>query len=144
MTNLLLLLAFAFTAFNTGLIWTIQLVHYPGFLRIDIAQHKDYHHFHVKAITPLVAFSMLGELVCSIWLIFRVGAEAPYLVGSGAVLIMAIWIHTAAIAVPLHNRLSRNYSIRTTQQLIRANWCRTILWSLKTMIYGFLMLSLLP
>ena len=54
------------SAFNTGLIWIVQLVHYPGFLRISPETYTSYQQFHMRAISFIVAPSMVLELVLTI------------------------------------------------------------------------------
>ena len=44
--KLLLLLNFGFAAFLTGLIWTIQLVHYPSFGLVGKAEFVQFHQAH--------------------------------------------------------------------------------------------------
>ena len=61
--DLLALLAQAATTLPlVGLIWTIQLVHYPLFDGVGAEGFAAYERRHAAAITWLVAPLMLGEL----------------------------------------------------------------------------------
>ena len=143
--KLLLLLSSVSTVFNTGLIWTIQLLHYPGFLKVGSSHHQDYHQFHMNAITPLVGISMTIELFSSLSLLFflnEVPSKPMYWLG--VLLLIAIWLHTALIAVPLHSQLSQHFELEIAQKLIDTNWWRTFFWSLRTAIFGYLLFKLLP
>lgn len=138
-----LLIAFLFTAFNTGLIWTIQLVHYPGFLHIGKSSHHAYHDFHMKAITPLVGTSMLVELAASVALLFFANQlTSNVLLWISLILLGGIWLHTALIAVPLHGKLSANFTLETANQLVATNWWRTLMWSLRAGILTYLIFKI--
>lgn len=138
-----LIIAFLFTAFNTGLIWTIQLVHYPGFLHLGKSSHHAYHDFHMKAITPLVGTSMLVELASSAALLFFASRiNSSMLLWLSLILLGGIWLHTALVAVPLHGKLSTNFDLATAHQLVSTNWWRTLFWSLRAVILTYLVLKM--
>ena len=50
----------------TGVIWTIQLVHYPSFHFIDKLSFTNFHNFHERRISIIVMPLMLIELITSI------------------------------------------------------------------------------
>jgi hypothetical protein len=50
--------------------------------------------------------------------------------GAGAVL-AAIWIMTAVVQAPLHVRLSRSPDAADIRLLVRSNWWRTGLWTVR-------------
>ena len=66
--KLLLLLNFGFAAFLTGLIWTIQLVHYPSFGLVGKAEFVRFHQAHTTRMGYLVLAPMVVELGLSLWL----------------------------------------------------------------------------
>ena len=138
--RLTLLITTLTALFNTGLIWTIQLVHYPGFLKVGPDAHQVYHRFHMAAITPLVGISMTFELAASGLLLLMIGqipSKALYI--AAFILLVAIWMHTAFVAVPLHGKLSESFSLEIAQSLVDTNWWRTIFWTLRSMILGYLL-----
>ena len=49
----------------TGVIWTIQIVHYPSFHYIDKLSFTNFHHFHERRISIIVMPLMLIELTTS-------------------------------------------------------------------------------
>jgi hypothetical protein len=128
--KLTLILLVAFTLFNTGLIWTIQLVHYPGFLRVGESFYPGYQQFHMRAITMLVGPTMLAELVISalgmraIW-----GQTTLYWIS--LILLGFIWIHTVFIATPIHNQLTSAFQADLIRKLVNMNWLRTVAWTLR-------------
>lgn len=138
--KLILILAFAFTLFNTGLIWTVQLVHYPGFLKVGQESYIDYQQFHMRSITSLVGPSMLLELVFSVILLFMITqmpGRAIYI--ASFLILMGIWFHTAFWASPIHGKLLSGYNETLAKALINANWWRTIGWTLRSILLGYVL-----
>jgi hypothetical protein len=48
--------------------------------------------------------------------------------------VLFIWISTFTLSVPCHKKLSLGKDSKTIDQLVKTNWIRTILWSLKSLI----------
>jgi len=116
-----------------GLIWMIQIVHYPLFERVSRDHYVRYQEEHVRKITWVVLPLMATELVSAV--AFCAFAH-PLMVRHPAwlaalVLLAAIWLSTAFVQVPLHNRLASGFHGPTHQQLVKTNWIRTIAWTLR-------------
>ena len=142
--KLIFLVSFMSTLFNTGLIWTIQLVHYPGFLKVGGTSHQKYHAFHMKAISPLVGASMMVELLSSVILVlFLERFSNTLLIWISLGLLAGIFLHTAFIAVPLHGKLSTAFSYDVANQLVQTNWWRTILWSFRSIMLTYVLMDML-
>lgn len=111
-----------------GLIWTIQLVHYPLFLRVPPEAFVGYETEHMRRITWLVGPLMLLEACSTVMVTLRQPESA--FVWSGAALLLIIWILTATVQGPLHTRLARDgFDEARIRLLVRSNWARTIAWS---------------
>ena len=121
-----------FTLFNTGLIWTIQLVHYPLFLKVGPDHFVDYEHDHTTKISYLVIPSMITELATGILLTVSNGRTSIY--GLLFLLLSLIWVSTFLLQVPLHNALNHAYDPEKIRRLVNTNWIRTIAWTLKSII----------
>ena len=117
----------------TGLIFTIQIVHYPTFKFIDSSKFQAFHHFHSSRISTIVAPLMVLELILSGW-VFLVLQNTFSL--AGLALVALIWSITFFVSVPIHNKLSGGFQKILIQKLILTNWLRTLLWTIK-----FLMMS---
>lgn len=121
------------TLFLCGLIWTIQLVHYPIFFRLEQNLFGDHLYFHGRRISLIVIPVMTAELVSSGWLALL--SESNRIVHStGLLLVVVIWIVTFTLQVPLHARLLKGYDKDTIRKLVRTNWIRTLLWSIKAVL----------
>ena len=123
-----------------GLIWLIQIVHYPLFKFIGNNEFQTYHIGHSVLITPLVGTVMIIELISSILLVIfplkNVPLTFPII---GVILVFIIWASTAFLQIPQHNALANAYELKAHNLLVQTNWIRTIAWSMR----GFLLLYML-
>ncbi len=128
-----LLLAQAITTFAlTGLIWLVQLVHYPSFASVDSDQFGSFHAMHSARITLIVAPLMVVELLTSVVWCFDDPRRITAFVGLA--LVAVIWGSTAFLQVPLHNQLSGGMSVDLIERLVRTNWIRTLAWSARSVL----------
>ncbi len=114
-----------------GLIWCVQLVHYPFFLRTDKINFISHIGFHKYRISIIVIPLMTIELATSGILAFQSQQFTGWNL-FGFVVVILIWLVTFFVQVPLHDQLSNGYDESTVQKLIKTNWIRTILWSTKS------------
>ena len=129
---ILLVVHAAATLLLVGLIWTIQLVHYPLMDGVGTEAFGRYHQRHTQRMRWLVAPLMLTELVTSALLLLSPPASVPPIlpwVGFG--LVLCIWAATALLAVPAHRRLAEGFDPAVHARLVGANWLRTIAWSVR-------------
>ncbi|MCX6613692.1 MAG: hypothetical protein NTW74_22960, partial [Acidobacteria bacterium] len=75
----LLKINLACSLYMTGLIWFVQIVHYPLFERIGTENFALYEERHQKLTTSVVAPAMLLELVASIVLVVLTSNPSPAL-----------------------------------------------------------------
>ena len=125
----LLIAQLASTLPLVGLIWTIQVVHYPLFGLVGEDSQADYQKAHMRRITWIVAPLMLVELTCA-GLLWVLEPGDPWAI-AGAVLVGIIWASTAVIQVPCHDRLVRGFDRQVHRRLVDTNWVRTIAWTLR-------------
>ena len=126
-------LVLSFTA--VGLIWTIQLVHYPSMKYIPKDRFSEYHNFHSIRISILAMPLMFAELVTSIMLLyqnFNNALQSIFLLN--LILVVLIWLSTFLIQAPLHNGLSKEKNTEKLSKLICSNWIRTILWTARSIL----------
>ncbi|WP_249067007.1 hypothetical protein [Halalkalibaculum roseum] len=123
--------------FMAGLIWFVQVVHYPSFLDVEDSNFDQFHQKHVIRTGFVVIPPMLVELISSAVLTFYF-TQLPLINGFGLALVLAIWLSTFLLQAPTHSRLQKNYDLALIEKLIRTNWIRTMLWSLKALLsfYG--------
>lgn len=119
----------------TGLIWMVQIVHYPLMARVSPDTFTAYEAAHQKRIGPIVGPAMLIELISALWLILQPDPLLPtHLAWISLALLILIWLSTAALQIPLHRRLALAYNEQHLGQLVRSNWIRTVLWSARSIL----------
>lgn len=117
------------TLMMTGVIWFVQLVHYPLFKEIPTNSFVNYEQKHTVKTGYLVAPLMLLELMSGLWIWY----QFPGLINHLAMLMLLIvWLSTFFVQVPLHGKLSQHYNIKHINRLIRSNWIRTICWTIRS------------
>jgi hypothetical protein len=130
----LLVLHLIVCAFLCGLIWVVQLVHYPLFDRVDRAMFPSFESAHSTRITWVVAPVMLAEAATAVLLLvtaLRAGADARIAMFNLAG-VVAIWAATAFLSVPQHARLADGFDPEAHRLLVQTNWVRTALWTART------------
>lgn len=120
----------AVTWFLCGLIWTIQVVHYPSFADVGREGFSAFHQAHVQRITTLVALPMLFELVTAGLMVLVAPVPRSSAI-AGLVLLGIIWASTAFVQVPLHDALGRGNDAEFIARLVATNWIRTVAWTLR-------------
>ncbi|MFG0246635.1 MAG: hypothetical protein ACF8MF_11365 [Phycisphaerales bacterium JB052] len=117
-----------------GLIWFVQIVHYPLMARVGAQDYSLYQHAHMSRTTFVVAPLMLAEMGTAILLLWLLGPDAFPLTIAGLVMLVLNWISTAALQVPAHKGLTQGFAERAHRRLVATNWIRTILWSLRAVL----------
>jgi hypothetical protein len=106
MTTLLIIHA-AITWALLGLMWTIQLEHYPLLKNVGHREFVFYHDRHMSLVSWLVGPLMMAE-IGSAGLLFYLGERSlPFVISLGA--LGSVWASTAIGQIPLHQKLTRGY-----------------------------------
>jgi hypothetical protein len=121
--------------FMTGLIWFVQIVHYPLYARVGEESFVEYERAHTRLTGLVVAPPMLLEAAGAVALLFsRPAGVTDWVVWSGFVLLAVIWVTTALVQVPCHQRLEEAFGTATHLRLVRSNWVRTVAWSARALL----------
>jgi hypothetical protein len=116
----------------TGVVWTVQVVHYPLFGRVGAAGFPAYAAAHVRRISWVVGPAMAAELAAALALVCRPPAGVPgWQPWAGLALLGVVWLSTACLQVPRHERLAAGYDPAVHAGLVATNWVRTAAWSLR-------------
>lgn len=135
--SLVLLIHLVATCFMAGLIWFVQVVHYPLFLNVGSEHFTSYEREHCRLTTFVVGPAMIVESVTGVLLFYLF--DFGNLVTINLVFIALIWFSTYAVQVPAHSKLSIAFDIATHARLVNSNWLRTFLWSVRVLVVGILM-----
>lgn len=121
-----------------GLIWTVQLVHYPLLAGFDRTRFTELHAAHSDRITWVVAPLMLAELATAVLLALHLGGAVAW---AGLALAVTVWALTAFVSVPCHRVLAGGFDAVAHARLVRTNWLRTAAWSVRGLLAVVLLLD---
>ncbi len=125
-----------------GVILVVQVVHYPLFSAVGASSFAAYEARHTRRITWIVGPLMLIELISAIALVVtpptNVSSALP---GMGLGLVVVIWLSTAFLQVPLHQKLAGGFDLSLHKKLLSTNWVRTIAWTLRAVIVATILLQ---
>lgn len=110
----------------TGLVWFVQLVHYPLFAEVDPGSFPAYEREHTRRTTWIAAPLMATEMIAAGALAIL---DPGMLTALGMALLAGIWGSTFFVQVPCHRVLAAGWSAPAHQRLVRSNWLRTSMWS---------------
>lgn len=120
------------TAVMTGVIWTVQLVHYPLLAAVGLDQARSVAVRHQRLMSWVVGPPMLAEGVATLWLLVdRPDSVAWWLPWLSAGLLAGVLASTALVSVPLHAQMAASPMSTTGPRLVVTNWPRTAGWTLR-------------
>lgn len=135
--HVLLLINAVLSWFLTGLIWTIQVVHYPLFLRVPERDFAAYEKEHQWRVSVLVMVAMPLEVLATAALLWSNMTNPLYLLA--ALMVVIVWLSTAVLQGPIHGRIERTYDRRLIRRLVDTNWIRTIAWTVRSILLAVAM-----
>ena len=139
-TKCTLLIQVASTLSMVGLIWFVQVVHYPLFARVGHVEFPAYEADHQRLTTYVVAPLMLAELATAVLLFWwRPPGVPTWLIAVALATLLSIWVSTYLVQVPQHRALSESFDASVQARLVSGNWFRTIAWTTR----GLLVLGML-
>ncbi len=113
-----------------GVIWTMQLVHYPLMALVPVDEFLSYEAAHTRRIAWVVGPLMALEGVTTLVLLADPPPGVPALLPWVGALSVAVALGTTAfVSAPLHGRLSSGYDRALIDTLVRTNWVRTAAWT---------------
>ena len=128
--SLVLVLHASFTLIMVGVIWFVQLVHYPLMAQVGAVRFGGYERQHARRTAWVVALPMLGEATTAVLLLWRIpGGSAAWPAWLGLGLLVLIWASTAFLQVPCHRELESGFDEKAHRRLVLTNWIRTAAWS---------------
>lgn len=121
-----------------GLIWVIQIIVYPQFLRVGAAEFRVYHFAHCLRIGFMIVPMFLTELGTAAWLFYEGMRSTPFLISLA--MFPVICLSTAIWQAPMHTKLADGRDETIIRRLIATNWLRTFAWTARGVLLGFMML----
>jgi len=132
---MVLLAQAAATLFMVGVIWFVQVVHYPLFASVGAPDFSAYSIRHTRLTGLIVGPPMLLEAGTAVALVVWTPPEvSASLVWTGLLLVAGIWLSTVLFQAPRHTILGRGFDPAAHRFLVSSNWLRTVLWSLRGLV----------
>ena len=128
---ILLLIHLISTSLMVGIIWVIQVVHYPSFHFIGNSRYISFQKFHMERISYIVIPVMLVESISGFLLIYD---ELNLILLISMILLLSIWMLTAFFFASVHKKLVSGYQLEMVAKLVKINWIRTLLWTLRLLL----------
>ena len=142
--NIILIANLVSTWYMVGLIWMVQIVHYPLFGKVGAEQFVDYQTSHQSLTTIVVGPPMLIELLSAVLLIwFRPAAVPSWLVYVALSLLVVVWASTALVQVPCHEKLTSGFDATIHSRLVVSNWIRTVGWTARGFLVTWMLICVL-
>ena len=125
------------TLVMTGVIWFVQLVHYPLYALVGKEHFVAYQRIHLTMTVRIVGPMMLLEcvstrgLVCVDWGTTPLGANGRIASWAALALFAVIGLVTFGWSEPAHLRLRNGFDAAIHRTLVATNWVRTAAWSVR-------------
>ncbi len=97
-----------------------------------------FHRAHSTRMGWVVMAPMVAELGLAAWLAWQGRALGGNVLWSLA-LVIFVWAVTFFISVPFHNRLAQGFDYIAIDGLVRTNWLRTLAWTARLGLLGYLL-----
>jgi hypothetical protein len=131
MAELLLVVNLCSAGAMTGLIWFVQVVHYPMLGRFPVEGTAAANRDHQRRTSWVVGPPLAVEGLVALALLAAppgTGADAAMLWVAAGLLGVAL-ASTVLLQVPMHGRLAHGPDHDAARRLVRTNWIRTAAWS---------------
>jgi hypothetical protein len=127
-----------------GVIWFVQVVHYPLLSVVPVDSAKAVAVEHQRRTGWVVMVPMTVEGVTTLLLLAMVPAGVAWFVPwlAGIPLAVAL-LATVLLSVPRHARMAANPDESVGRELVTNNWIRTIAWSLRGVVTAGMLIATL-
>ena len=120
-----------FTTFvMTGIVWFLQLVHYPLFRKVARSRFVPFERMQLLLTSFVVAPPVLLETAAVLYSLWR---KPPWMdpdaVLLGAVLLGIIWVTILFVHGPQHRALQQRFDPKAYRILLYTNWIPSYAWS---------------
>ena len=141
MTTVLIISTLATWAM-VGLIWMVQVVHYPMLATYSALAPATAAIDHQKRISWVVGPLMAAEGVTALILMFSRPATMSWLSAWVAAGLLGVaLLSTVLVQVPLHARLAERHDPEVGDRLIASNWARTLAWTARGVVLAAVLVS---
>ncbi len=138
--NFVFILHSCATFFMCGLIWFVQIVHYPLFSSVATEKFTKYEKLNMRLTTRVVVPPMIIELVTGCTLLWKRPDFLPEVfLWSSLLLLAVVWLSTAILQAPKHNLLALGFNKKIHRSLVLTNWIRTAGWTCRSLLWVYVL-----
>ena len=113
-----------------GVIWFVQVVHYPLLSTVPPESASTVAIDHQRRTGQVVGLPMAAEGVTTLWLLLARPAEVSVVLPWIAAVFLAVALGcTLFLSVPRHARMASSPDAAVGRELVLTNWPRTVAWS---------------
>lgn len=113
-----------------GIIWTVQIVHYPLMALVGGDRFVAYEAAHAPRMAAVVMLPWTLQGLTTAWLLVaRPGGVPGWSLAVAAATAAVPVIVTVVWSVPAHARLAHGFDASVHRRLVRTNWVRTWGWT---------------
>ena len=123
------------TSIMVGVIWVVQLVHYPSFKYVNESDYIIFQKYHMSNISYIVFPVMFTELITALIILFF-GEKSLFFVLS-LICLFLIWVITGVLFTKYHSILKEGKDLMIIEKMIKANWIRALLWTMRLIMILF-------
>ena len=129
-TNLIVVGHLVSSLMMVGMIWTVQIVHYPLMALVGPERFAAYETAHAPRMAGVVMLPWTVQGLTSAWLLVAPPAGVPMtLIVATAVAALVPVVVTVLASIPAHTRLSAGFDAAVHARLVGTNWIRTLAWT---------------
>ncbi len=123
-----------------GLIWFVQVVHYPLMAHAGRDGFAALAREHQRRTGWVVAAPMAVEAATAAALVvWTPDGVARWVTVVGLALVGGLWASTALMQVPRHREMLRGFDPVSHRRLVAGNWVRTAVWTARAaLVIGML------
>lgn len=144
MDDLVLLLNLVATWTMVGVIWFVQVVHYPLLSVVPVESAAGVAVDHQKRTGWVVMLPMTVEGVTTLMLLAMVPTGVAWFVPWVAGIPLAVALGaTVLLSVPRHARMASAPDEQVGRELVSTNWVRTVAWTVRGLVVAGMALATL-
>ena len=139
---LILLLQVLTTWTLLGILWFMQLVHYPLFKRIK-ENFVKYEKEHLKRTAAFLVPLLVIDFALNVMLVISL-EKGPYtfLISFALAMNIITWLSAFFFQIEQHQTLSTHFSKSIVHKLVKTNWVSTIAWTIKSALVCALIIAI--
>ena len=123
------------TLMVAGIMWFIQLVHYPLLRHVGRSSFVAYETTHTRlAIEVVVSLMVIESITAGLLLLGRPQGITLAQCWIGVLLLTIIWWSTLRLQVPQHHILASGFDEHAYRRLVGSHWIRTGSYSARALL----------